>query len=154
MSEDEKGVWMRYCKDDTLGMVLVICAWLGALYFYLSPHSPGWAIGAFGFATFIAGYRPQASRVEKAGWLLALLLFMFLEFQAINRNDKDNQNARDGEKAQFQSIIAELQDQLATSKTQLTTSANQYTSTIQHVNEVLAQTQGLSHGQPAKRSTT
>lgn len=122
-------------QGELFGLTLIVACMAVAVWLTLHPQSVGWAIGAFGLVAFIAGNRqPNATKIEKFAWNAVLFLFLVLEYQAIDRSDKDNQTARDKENAQFQAIVTELQDQVAASKTQ-------YDSTIAQVNATLTTTQ-------------
>jgi hypothetical protein len=95
---DTEGKSTRFSTwwDDSpyVAWIVILCGILLAIWAYFAHFSPGKSIGALAVLAALMSLRPKMKDREKAIGIIILGALTVFEFQAIDRNDSENLQAR------------------------------------------------------------
>lgn len=124
--------------NQVIAWLLVIVTLGLVIWSKVQAKSPGVAIGLLALAAVVMSVRPEMRPAEKFAWVLLLISFTLVEFQAITKSDERNEAVRNAQNLKFEAIVQDLK--LATEA-----SKSEYSSTIKHVDKVLTTTREVAN---------
>jgi hypothetical protein len=116
-------VWMSSVRQGqaVFTSLQILCALL-ALYLWLHTPAPGYSVGCLAVVAVLMSLHADMHPAHKALWILVAGVLLIIEFRAINKDRKDNQEQQACIRAQeaqsFESILDQEKRNLAAISTQ------------------------------------